>query len=152
MGARMQRICLYSVRVANCFEIYRKGKKVKGRFKCTPFQKLLGVLLGTVVMQLAGCGQSGAPTMEGREEPRRESKVTTAGERYDLSRDEERGGHTLKKHVGCTDGQLQERLGRETNISAASTWTNRDAAEAIVAEALDAEQGRIENWMRRGYP
>ena len=84
--------------------------------------------------------------MEDREEPRRESKVTTAGERYDLSRDEERGGHTLKKHVGCTDGQLQERLGRERNISAASTWTNRDTAEAIVAEALDAERGRIENW------
>jgi hypothetical protein len=134
------------------FRDVQEGKKVKGRFKCTSVQKLLGVLLGTVVMQLAGCGQSGAPTMEDRGEPRRESKVTTAGERYDLSRDEERGGHTLKKHVGCTDGQLQERLGRERNISAASTWTNRDTAEAIVAEALDAERGRIENWMRRGYP
>lgn len=85
-------------------------------------------------------------------DPRGESKVTKVGERYDLSRDEGRGGHTLKKHVGRTDEQLQERLRRERNISAASTWTDRDTAEAIVAETLGAERNRIENWMKRGYP
>jgi hypothetical protein len=67
-------------------------------------------------------------------------------------RDEERGGHTLKKHVGRTDQQLQERLRQERNISAASTWTDRETAEVTVAKAFRAERGRIENWVRRGYP
>lgn len=72
--------------------------------------------------------------------------------RYDLERDEDRGGHTLKKHVGRTDAQLQERLDHERNISAASTWTDRETAEETVAAALQAEKGRVESWMRRGYP
>ena len=40
----------------------------------------------------------------------------------------------------------------EPNISAASTWTDRDTAETTVAEVLATERGRIESWMRRGYP
>jgi len=54
--------------------------------------------------------------------------------------------------VGRTDAELRERLSRERNISAASTWTDRDAAETTVAQALRAEHGRIESWMRRGMP
>jgi hypothetical protein len=90
--------------------------------------------------------------MENRAEPRRESKEATATRRYDLSRDEERGGHTLKKHLGRSDEELRERLRRERNISAASTWTDRDTAETTVAEALAVQRDRIENWMNRGYP
>jgi hypothetical protein len=71
-------------------------------------------------------------------------------DRYDLERDEQRGGHTLDRHVGRTDAELQERLERERNISAASTWTDRATAEQVVAEALRAENRRIESWMRRG--
>lgn len=85
-------------------------------------------------------------------EPRRESEEATATRCYDLSRDEERGGHTLKKHLGRTDEELRERLRRERNISAASTWTDRDTGETIVAEVLAAQRERIENWMHRGYP
>jgi len=47
---------------------------------------------------------------------------------------------------------LRERLLRERNISAASTWTDRETAEITVAQALRAERGRIESWMRRGFP
>ncbi len=72
------------------------------------------------------------------------------GERYDLARDEDRGGHTLRKHVGRTDDELRERLGREPDISAASTWTDRAAAEETVAAALGAESRKIENWRERG--
>jgi Bacterial CdiA-CT RNAse A domain len=106
-----------------------------------------------VCMQLvAACGQAPAPgplssnVQESRQAP------AASSERYDLVRDEERGGHTLKKHVGRTDEQLQERLRRERNITAASTWTNRDAAELTVGQALRAEQGRVDTWMSRGYP
>lgn len=46
---------------------------------------------------------------------------------------------------------MRERLSRE-HISAASTWTDREAAETTVAEALRAEQRRVDGWMRKGYP
>lgn len=111
------------------------------------------VVCAVVLLQLSACGQAPAPgpAPNTGEEPRRASNTRTA-DRYDLERDEERGGHTLKKHVGRTDEQLRERLRKERNISAASTWTDREAAEVTVAEALRAGQGRIDNWMRRGYP
>jgi hypothetical protein len=101
------------------------------------------------LLQFVGCGQSPAPPAVTRQEPTAENTSRRSAERYDLARDEERGGHTLKKHVGRTDAELAERLERERNISAASTWTDLDAAETTVAEALRAERGRIESWMRR---
>ena len=69
-----------------------------------------------------------------------------------MGRDERRGGHTLDRHVARTDEQLRERLARETNISAASTWTDRETAETVVSEGLAAEHGRVDNWLQRGYP
>jgi toxin YxiD len=106
-------------------------------------------------MLVGGCGQASVPAVgpSVNEAPKNAgtSTSTIAPERYDLARDEERGGHTLKKHVGRTDEQLQERLRRE-RISAASTWTDRETAETTVAEALRAEERRIDSWMRRGYP
>ena len=100
---------------------------------------------------LFGCGQT--PITENE---RNEDRCSTPAsehrnsERYDLERDESRGGHTLSRHVGRTDEQLVERLREERNISAASTWTDRENAEETVAAGLRAERGRIENWMRRG--
>jgi Bacterial CdiA-CT RNAse A domain len=72
--------------------------------------------------------------------------------RYDLARDEARGGHTLDKHVGRSDSELRERLTTERNISAASTWTNREVAEGTVGQALRAERDKIVHWEDRGYP
>jgi hypothetical protein len=74
------------------------------------------------------------------------------GDRYDLERDEQRGGHTVAKHVARTDDQLRERLDRERNISAASSWTDLPTAEQTVATALRANQNRIAEWQQRGYP
>jgi Bacterial CdiA-CT RNAse A domain len=103
---------------------------------------------------LLGCGQKPASeswSEQPRESARSEtSRASTNAERYDLSRDEGRGGHTLRKHVGRTDDELRERLARERDISAASTWTDRASAEETVAAALSAERGRVENWTRRG--
>jgi hypothetical protein len=109
-------------------------------------------LLATALVLSAGCGQFSRPPAGNVEEPRSNSSAAVAVDRYDLGRDEERGGHTLKKHVGRSDQELRERLRRERNISAASTWTDRETAEVTVSEALRAERGRVENWMRRGYP
>jgi hypothetical protein len=72
----------------------------------------------------------------------------------DLSQDESAGGHTLRKHVGRTDDQLRERLRHERNISAASTWTDRDTAEHAVGAALEQNRSKIERWRDRegGHP
>jgi hypothetical protein len=67
----------------------------------------------------------------------------------DLSTDESMGGHTLNRHVGRTDAELAERLRREPQISAASTWTDRDTAERAVGAALASADGRLTSWERR---
>src|SRR5512143_2864035 len=73
---------------------------------------------------------------------------------HDLSQDEAAGGHSLKKHVGRTDNELRERLHRERNISAASTYTDRAAAELAVGVALQQNQAKIDRWLNRdgGHP
>jgi hypothetical protein len=109
----------------------------------------LAVALGAVL--LAGCGKSSEPSRESRPTGG-EIEPPQAAERYELARDENRGGHTLSRHVGRTDAELRERLAREPNISGASTWTDRDTAEITIAEALRGERGRIDNWLRRGMP
>lgn len=68
---------------------------------------------------------------------------------HDLSEDESRGGHTLRRHVGRTDAELKERLEKEPNISAASTYTDRVAAENAVGIALEQNQSKIERWLQR---
>jgi Bacterial CdiA-CT RNAse A domain len=123
---------------------------------------LLGFLLA-----IAGCGSAPqpelAPEIPPRAMPRSDARESanhandgertqpTSG-RYDLSRDEERGGHTLAKHVGRSDDELRQRLDRERNISAASTWTDRAAAEETVGAALRQEQRKIGAWQSRGDP
>jgi hypothetical protein len=72
------------------------------------------------------------------------------GGAYDLERDEQLGGHTLRKHVGRTDDQLRERLEQESHISAASTWTNSELAEETVGAALRDQAARISQWQARG--
>lgn len=72
-----------------------------------------------------------------------------AGAAYDLARDEALGGHTLARHVGRTDAQLAERLRREPQISAASTYADQATASRVVALALHASRDRVEGWSRR---
>jgi hypothetical protein len=113
-------------------------------------------LVCCVLAAIAGCGATSNQSSNPRQNPPSEAwstaRTSLSGERYDLSRDEQRGGHTLNKHVGRTDDELRQRLEREPNISAASTWTDRDTAEQTVAEALRANREKIQNWQARGYP
>ena len=69
--------------------------------------------------------------------------------RRDLSQDESAGGHTLRKHVGRTDAELRERLRHEREISAASTWNNRESAEAAVGAAIAQQSSKISKWLER---
>jgi hypothetical protein len=72
-----------------------------------------------------------------------------AQQRRNLSLDEAVGGHTLARHVGKSDAELADRLRRERQISAASTYTDRDTAERSVGAAMAGGGGRLASWLRR---
>jgi hypothetical protein len=97
-----------------------------------------------------------APSRPVSETPAGPSKAEASGPTVsrDLAQDEAAGGHTLKKHVGRTDEQLQERLMRERNIAAASTYTDRSTAEHAVGVALQENHDKIDRWLARpgGHP
>jgi len=103
-----------------------------------------------LLIGLAGCGPNPGTDVTRHEEPPSAVAEGRASDRYDLERDENRGGHTLDRHVARTDEQLEQRLRKERNISAASTWTDLATAEEMVAAGLQSQRGRIENWKRRG--
>ena len=69
--------------------------------------------------------------------------------RRDLSQDERAGGHTLTRHIARTDAQLRERLRDEPGISAASTWTDRETAERVIAAALVSQRAKVDEWRGR---
>ena len=80
------------------------------------------------------------------------ASVEVAAGRYDLARDEERGGHTLERHVGRSEADLIDRLAREREIGTASTYTDRDTAERIVGLTLANHRGRVGAWLARDAP
>ncbi|HTI37731.1 MAG TPA: RNase A-like domain-containing protein [Vicinamibacterales bacterium] len=59
------------------------------------------------------------------------------------------GGHTLARHVGKSDAELADRLRRERQISAASSYADRETAEHAVGAALDADSRRLSAWTHR---
>src|ERR1700688_360043 len=121
-------------------------------------RSLTTICFFTLLFWASGCGATpnpGLPEIPRGQMPS-EAKSAQNGPptdalRYDLGRDEARGGHTLERHVGRSDQELCERLDRERNISAASTWTNRDVAQETVAQALRSEHDKIARWEERGY-
>ncbi len=63
---------------------------------------------------------------------------------------EERGGHTLLKHVNKTVGDLRARLRSEPLIPAASAFTDRAVAEDAVAGILTMNRPLISSgWLRK---
>ena len=99
---------------------------------------------------MSGC--TSPPASESRSESR--APVRNSEPRHSLERDEAAGGHTLRKHVGRTDAELRDRLQRERDISAASTWNDRESAEAAVGAALARQDNKIFPWLARqsGHP
>jgi len=98
-----------------------------------------------LIVQLAGQAASASPP------PQAAASASAPADRYDLARDEARGGHTLARHVGRSDAQLKERLRRE-QISAASTYTDRAVAELVVARTLARQRTRVDQWLARQGP
>jgi hypothetical protein len=102
--------------------------------------------IGCVLVLLAGLSACTHPPASSRS-----SSVPFSAAARDLSQDEAAGGHTLRKHVGRTDTELRERLERERDISAASTWNNRASAESAIGTALNEQGSRISRWLARDH-
>lgn len=111
------------------------------------------IVLALALVGLAGCqspptnGNAAAPS-KSNIEVRLETHATDGPSR-DLSQDEALGGHVLRKHVGQSDDDLRDRLRRERNISGASTYTDRPAAERAIGDALGRNRDRIQRWLDR---
>jgi len=109
-----------------------------------------GLLVALVAC--AGCGGPSPPRPEPAPPPRAEAARTSGAvrrEAHDLTVDERLGGHTLQRHVGRTDAQLAERLRRERNISAASTYADQETASTVVAAALADSKPKVDAWLAR---
>ena len=61
-----------------------------------------------------------------------------------------RHGHTLLRHVGLTEAQLAARLAAKRGLPAASSFTNRAAAEQGITAAIQANQSNISTWLASG--
>lgn len=112
----------------------------------------VALLLAGWWLQTPNLAPSGSTRTAEVEAPRNEASTPASADEvvaYNLVADEARGGHTLTRHVGRTDDQLRERLAREPGISAASTYTDRAAAERTVARALAQHARRVEAWLAR---
>ncbi len=72
-----------------------------------------------------------------------------SGALRDLGRDEAQGGHTLARHVGQTDAELAARLKAEPDISAASTFADRETAERAVGTVLGKKASDVTKWEQK---
>jgi hypothetical protein len=112
------------------------------------------LLVALVCVSAAACGggttspaANAGSTASGSPPSSSPARNDSRGPRRDLEIDEQRGGHTLRKHVGRSDQELLERLERE-NISASSTWTDRASAEEAIGETLE-HNAKLERWRDR---
>ncbi|MEP6871531.1 MAG: RNase A-like domain-containing protein [Anaerolineaceae bacterium] len=94
----------------------------------------------------AGSPGTARATATARAPAARTAQASANAEHHDLQSDEESGGHTLSRHVGKTDDELRARLDRESDISAASTYTDRASAERSVAAALSKGKQQLTTW------
>lgn len=116
------------------------------------------IVAALVLFALSGCDSSGPPTPVQQNAAAQPAPAPPAVERpraaatapiYDLSTDEAMGGHTLQRHVGRSDADLLERLRREPQISSASTYTDRETAESVIAAALRNDNRSFAAWRER---
>ncbi len=116
-----------------------------------PIRLIRNCLIAALCFCTFACTQPTQPRHESSPAPLAQQNSNDA---HDLSADEEMGGHTLQRHIGRTDAELEKRLERERHISAASTYTDRAKAEHVVAEDIRQNQGRIQRWLQRsgGHP
>jgi hypothetical protein len=66
--------------------------------------------------------------------------------RIALSEQEALGGHTIARHIGKTEAELQARLVAQPNIPAASSFKSLRVAEDVLTRATRVNAGQIRAW------
>ncbi|QIW80202.1 ribonuclease YeeF family protein [Bacillus tequilensis] len=66
-----------------------------------------------------------------------------------LAAHEAKGGHLIEKHVGKTDGELFQRLIKDTKISGSSSFKDRATAEKVASSVLSDPKNisKIKKWL-----
>ncbi|MGG2016743.1 RNase A-like domain-containing lipoprotein [Bacillus sp. S10(2024)] len=108
-------------------------------------KKLWNVMISIMLMMIlvvSGCSNQTKP---------KDNQVSSAINVSDKILDEMEGppknGHTLERHVGKTDEQLKERL-RTDNVSAASTYYDKETATKAVKDTLKQHEKEINKWLK----
>ncbi len=81
--------------------------------------------------------------------PQTPTPAPASGAVRNLAGDEAQGGHTLARHVGKSDAELAARLKAEPDISAASTYTDRETAERAVGTVLAKKASDVTKWEQK---
>jgi Bacterial CdiA-CT RNAse A domain len=63
---------------------------------------------------------------------------------------EKSGGHTLREHIGKTEGELRGRLNTDKKIPAASSFYDHATAESAVARVLARNSKDLSGWLAGG--
>ncbi|MBM7644573.1 hypothetical protein JOD45_000766 [Scopulibacillus daqui] len=96
--------------------------------------------LFTSIMLLSGCSQTA-------EKHHGDSKTHHISNNIlDEMEGPPKNGHTLARHVGKSDHELEARI-RKDHISAASTYYDKETATKAVQEALRIHDKKINNWL-----
>lgn len=108
-------------------------------------KKLWTVVISMMLMMIlvvSGCSSQAKP---------KDNQATSAINVSDKILDEMEGppknGHTLERHVGKTEDQLKERL-RTDNVSAASTYYDKETATKAVKDTIKQHEKEIEKWLK----
>ncbi|MEI4803335.1 RNase A-like domain-containing lipoprotein [Bacillus sp. NPDC077411] len=95
-----------------------------------------------MILVLSGCSSQTKP-----KENNAASVVNVSDKILDEMEGPPKNGHTLERHVGKTDEQLKERL-RTDNVSAASTYYDKETATKAVKDSLKQHEKEIEKWLK----
>ena len=101
----------------------------------------LAVLAGS---SLIGC--VGGPSLPG---VGADQAAATEKESW-LKKHEERGGHTLERHVGKDETWLRARLAQDPQLSRASSFPDVGTAEKVIVATVNANKERVGEWLRTG--
>ena len=104
----------------------------------------IGAVEGTIALSSGapgggGGGGSGAgPTLSKGDPPKHESSPGS------------KKGHTIEKHVGKTQADLEARMKAEPHLKHASTFATQEEAENAINAVLAARSGDISAWLATG--
>ena len=108
-------------------------------------KRLWNVMISIMLMMilvLSGCSSQTKP-----KDNQAASAINVSDKILDEMEGPPKNGHTLERHVGKTEEQLKERL-RTDNVSAASTYYDKETATKAVKDTIKQHEKEIEKWLK----